>query len=135
MRKSARVAIVIILAGVSTMPMLQGRERVTGNPERAGSPAPNFVLQIGAWGRGIRLSEPALLVFLGLGLMVTAGRLPAVLRMSSRLQVLRSKRNHGQQERSARTDRMESSALLKFEPPPSQSTWPKENKASNGTLG
>lgn len=136
MRKLARVAIVIIVVGLCTMPMLHGRKPAAGDPGRAALQVHKFAFQIGGWGSGIKLSEPGLLLVVGLGLMVSAGRLPAVLRIRSRLQQVQSKRRQGQRGRLPNEDRANQNALLKFGPSPqSQSSWPEQSRASNGTLG
>lgn len=135
MRKLVRVGIVIIVVGICTIPMLYGRKPAAGNPGRQVLLAPRLAFQIGGVGSG-EWSEPGLLLVLGLGLMVSAGRLPAILRMSARLQRIQAKRVEGPEKSLPGEGRADANTLLKFGPPAqNQSSWPEQSRASNGTLG
>jgi hypothetical protein len=78
MRLLARVAVILILLGCGTAPMLYGKMAAVAGAGQAVS-APKFALIITNWSHRIKLSEPGLLLILGLGLVASAGRLPRFL--------------------------------------------------------
>jgi hypothetical protein len=78
MRLLARVAVILILLGCGTAPMLYGKMAAAAGTGQSVS-GPKFALIINNWSHRVKLSEPGLLLILGLGLVVSAGRLPKFL--------------------------------------------------------
>jgi hypothetical protein len=77
MRFFARVAAILILLGCGTAPLLYGKMAAAGTGESIS--VPKFAMVINGWAHKVRISEPGLLLVLGLGLVVSSGRLPRIL--------------------------------------------------------
>lgn len=78
MRLFARVAVILILLGCGTAPLLYGKMAAAAGTGQSIS-TPKFALIINNWSHRVKLSEPGLLLILGLGLVVSSGRLPRFL--------------------------------------------------------
>ena len=77
MRLVARVAVILILLGCGTGPLLYGSKALSA--QSGSTSAPKFAAIISTLTHKTKLSEPAWLFVLGLGLVVSAGRLPRIL--------------------------------------------------------
>lgn len=135
MRTLARAAIIVVVLGFGAVPMLHG-----GRPAGA-KPGPSVVvsgiaIKINNWIPRIRISEPSLLLVLGMGLIVAAGVFPGFMRSRVRLSHLEAGAREVEKGSAPEKSQAQSNTLLTVESSArAQAQWPGQSRASDGTLG
>jgi hypothetical protein len=136
MRTLARAAIILVLLGFGAVPMLRGGRPAGAEPGASTVTVPQFAVEISHWAPQNRLSEPALLLFLGVGLVVAASVLPGLVRRRVRLSHLHAADHEAEKNFPLEKADFHPNGRFRIEPSASaQAQWPERNRASDGTLG
>ena len=125
MRTLSRAAIIVVLLGFCAVPMLRG-----------GKPADTKPLSSTVSVQRNRLSEPALLLVLGVGLVVAASVVPGLVRNRGRMSHPRAGNHEDAKNSPLEKADIHPNGVLAIEPSAhAQAQWPEQSRASDGTLG
>ena len=136
MRTLARAAIIVVLLGFSAVPLLHGGKPPGGKLGLSTALVPRFATKVNHWIPRIRMSEPAVLLVLGMGLIISAGVVPGLVRGRMRLGHIEPADFEAEKISPPEEAPIESNTLLQVQSPAHpHAQWPGERRASDGTFG
>lgn len=136
MRTLARAAIIVVLLGFGAVPLLHGGKPTGAKLGPSTALVPRFATKVNHWIPRIRMSEPAVLLVLGMGLIISAGVFPGLVRSRVRLGQIEPGDHAAEKSSPPEEAPIESNKLLKVQSPvhpPAQ--WRGQRRASDGTFG